>query len=138
MFRVLIVLLSLLFLTGCQKYPQVFIEGTVVAGRFEPSQLGSGDKYFLTLESCLDPANAQTPYRYCRENDPAERIQKTVIFQWPDSTRMLEQADFPLKGERWKLQVTNPYHDHHDSELYVPFWGEVRERHKNECSRTAL
>jgi hypothetical protein len=113
-----------------KTHPPSVIEGVVVGGRFEPSVLGSGDHYYLTLESCHDPSNKEVPYRFCRDNDTVPRVHKTLRFSWPEATRMLEQADFPLRGERWKIKITNPYVSPDEPQLSIPALAEVITREK--------
>lgn len=120
----IILFLPVLALIGCgPRYAEKrYFSATVVGQRFEPSELGSGDKYYMDVESCVDPGVSENVYRICLPNDPAPRVIKTIVYQWPDSTRMLETQSFPQKGQHYRFFVHNYFVALSESVMYSGPW----------------
>lgn len=92
---------------GCATYGPVSFTGAVTRGQCEPSELGSGDKYYVSLR-----------------NKAGE--EKNLIFQWPDSSRMCFTAGAaPTIGSTMTVTTNNKFVDPKIDTYYVPQWADI-------------
>lgn len=93
---------------GCATYEPTSFTGSVKGAHCEPSQLGSGDRYYVTLH------NGETGK------------EKTLVFQWPDSSRMCFTAGAaPALGSTLTVAMTNKFVNPEEPAYYVPQWAEI-------------
>ena len=74
-----------------QYEPQRFT-GEVTEGLCEPSVLGSGDKYYVTLKN--------------------DSVKKRLSFYWPEATEMCTKlSKQPQIGDTWTIETTKSHRD---------------------------
>lgn len=99
----------LLLLSGCKKYGPVTFAGAVVETYCIPSQLGNGDRFYITLKN-------------------VNGASKTLVYYWPDSTKLCYNPDLrPKPGTVMSATIVNQFiNGQKENVWHVPGWAVVK------------